>query len=172
MDKSNIIETCPICGEKTLVTTISESEIPYFGKILIYTSLCSSCGYRHNDVIILDQKKPVRIEIKVSGQEDLKIRVIRSSHARISIKEIGVDIDPVQNGESFISNVEGLFFRVLNVMSQLLKNSTPEEREILIEKMKMIGKARNGLETLTIVIEDPSGNSAIVSEKAKIQYME
>lgn len=170
MDNPDLIEICPVCGKKALKTLIKETEIPYFGKMLIYTSICSSCGYRHTDVILLDQKRPVKIEFRASGQEDLKVRVIRSPHAKISIKEIGVDIEPMQNGESFISDIEGVLFRVLNVMSQLMRNSTPEEKNAIIERMKMIGRMRNGLETLTFVIEDPSGNSAIVSERARIEY--
>ncbi|MGC8564866.1 MAG: ZPR1 zinc finger domain-containing protein [Thermoplasmata archaeon] len=170
MAESDLIETCPICKNKTLVTTIKENDIPYFGRTLIYTSICSSCGYKHSDVIFLEQKRPVRIEFKASGPEDLKVRVIRSSRASISIPELGVGIEPVQDGESFISDIEGVLFRVLNVMSQVLKDSSPKERKIIIEKMKKIGKMRNGLDVLTFIIEDPSGNSAIISNRAKIEF--
>ncbi|MGC8663412.1 MAG: ZPR1 zinc finger domain-containing protein [Thermoplasmata archaeon] len=172
MAEPDLIETCPVCGKKALRTTIDQREIPYFGKILLYTSFCSSCGYRHNDAIFLDQKRPVKIEFKASGSDDLKVRVIRSTSAKIKISELGVDIEPMQNGESFISDIEGVLFRVLNIMSQLLKDSSEEQKKILIEKMKMIARMRNGIYTLTFIIEDPSGNSAIVSEKAKITYME
>ncbi len=170
MAEPDLIETCPICRNKTLVTTINENDIPYFGRILIYTSICSSCGYKHSDVIFLDQKRPIKIEFKASGPEDLRVRVIRSSMASISIPELGIDIEPVQNGESFISDIEGVLFRVLNVMSQILKDSSPQEKEIILEKMKKIGKMRNGLDALTFVIDDPSGNSAILSNRAKIEF--
>jgi len=163
------VEKCPVCGKETLENTIEEKDIPYFGKSIIITSSCSSCGYRHTDVILLEQKDPVRMEIKVSGEEDLKIRVIRSPYAKIKIPEIGVEIDPVVMGESFVSDVEGLFLRILNIMVQLLRDSRNEDKEKIIERMKKIARMRNGLETLTIIIEDPSGNSAIVSEKTKIE---
>ncbi len=172
MAEPDLIEICPVCGQKSLRTIINETEIPYLGKILLYTSVCSNCGYRHNDVILLDQKRPVRIEFKASGPEDLKVRVIRSSNAKISISEIGVDIEPVLNGESFISDIEGVLFRILNIMSQLLKDSNEDKKKIIIEKMKKIAKMRNGIDSLTFIVEDPSGNSAIISERAKITYLD
>jgi zinc finger protein len=136
--------------------------------MLIMSTFCTSCGYRHNDVILVDQKDPVKITFVASGEEDLKVRVIRSSYASIRIPEIGVSIDPVTSGESFVSNVEGLLFRVINIMSQLLRDS-PENREEILERLKMIGRMRNGLERITIIIEDPTGNSAIVSERARVE---
>lgn len=172
MDGTDITEICPICGNKTLRNIIEEKEIPYFGKILIYTSICSSCGYRHNDVILLDQKRPVRIEFKASGKDDLSVRVIRSSKAKISIVELGIEIEPVTMGESFVSDIEGVLFRVLNILSQLLRDANENEKKIIYDKMKRIAHMRNGLEELTFIIEDPTGNSAIISDRAKVQYME
>ncbi|HEU13069.1 MAG TPA: ZPR1 zinc finger domain-containing protein, partial [Euryarchaeota archaeon] len=131
-------EKCPVCGNDTLETNIREEDVQYFGRMLIMSTFCTSCGYRHNDVILVDQKDPVKITFVASGEEDLKVRVIRSSYASIRIPEIGVSIDPVTSGESFVSNVEGLLFRVINIMSQLLRDS-PENREEILERLKMIG---------------------------------
>ncbi len=163
------VEKCPVCGKETLENNIEEKDIPYFGRSMILTSSCSSCGYRHTDVILLEQKDPVRLEIKVSGEEDLKIRIIRSPYAKIKIPEIGVEVDPVLMGESFVSDVEGLLFRILNIMVQLLRDSNEENRTKIMDRMKKIARMRNGRETITIIIEDPSGNSAIVSDKTKIE---
>jgi zinc finger protein len=162
-------ERCPVCDKDTLETNFREENIEYFGRMLLISSYCSSCGYRHNDVLLVDQKEPVKITFVASGEEDLKVRVIRSSHASIMIPEIGVSIDPVTYGESFVSNVEGLLLRIINVMSQLLRDSSENERKEILERLKKIGKMRNGLERLTIIINDPSGNSAIISDRAKIE---
>lgn len=161
-------EKCPVCGSGTLETNIVEENVEFFGRMLLVTTYCSNCGFRHNDVIMVDQREPVRIKFTASGEEDLKVRVIRSSHASIRIPEIGVSIDPVTSGESFVSNVEGVLLRVINIMSQLLRDSEGEKREDLLERLKKIGRMRNGLEKFTIIIEDPSGNSAIVSERAEV----
>ncbi len=163
------VEKCPVCGKESLETNIEEKDVPYFGKSMIITSSCSSCGYRHSDVILLEQKDPLRMEIRVSGEEDLKIRVIRSPYAKIRIPEIGVEIDPVLMGESFVSDVEGLLFRILNIMAQLLRDANDEDKIKIMERMKKIARMRNGLEILTIIIEDSSGNSAIMSEKTKVE---
>ncbi len=169
MDGMEMREKCPVCGKDTLETSFKEENVEHFGKMLIMTTYCSSCGYRHSDVIMLEQRDPIKITFIASGADDLNVRVIRSSYASIRIPEIGVSIDPVTSGESFVSNVEGVLTRIINILSQLLRDTDEKNKEEIIERLKKIGRMRNGLEKFTIIIEDPSGNSAIVSERAKIE---
>ena len=163
-----MIEKCPVCNNNTLETTIVEENIEYFGKMVIITSYCSTWGYKHNYIIMPDQKESVKITFVASGEEDLKVRVIRSSFASIKIPEIGVSIDPITNGESFVSNVEGVLMRVINILSQLLRDSDEKKRIEILERLKKIGRMRNGLEKFTIIMEDPTGNSAILSNRAVV----
>ncbi|MGC8691817.1 MAG: ZPR1 zinc finger domain-containing protein [Thermoplasmata archaeon] len=172
MDGTEYIEKCPICGNETLHTWINEEDLNYFGKINIFTSLCYTCGFRHVDVIFLENRGHVKITFVASGEEDLKVRVIRSSSASIYVNEIGVSIEPVMDGESFVSNVEGLLFRILGIMKQLLRDGDDNTRSLIYEKMKKIARMRHGKDKLTIIIDDPTGNSAILSEKAVIEYYE
>ena len=41
---------CPTCGRKTLRVSVYIYEVSYFGKILITSGVCTSCGYRYRDV--------------------------------------------------------------------------------------------------------------------------
>ena len=38
----------------------------------------------------------------------------------------------------------------------------------ILEMLKKIGRMRNGLEKFTIIMEDPTGNSAILSNRAVV----
>ncbi|MGC8995806.1 MAG: ZPR1 zinc finger domain-containing protein [Thermoplasmata archaeon] len=172
MDGIEYVEKCPICGNETLHTNIEEEELNFFGKINIFTSLCYTCGFRHTDIIFLENRGHVKITFVASGEEDLNVRVIRSSQASIYVDEIGVSIEPVMGGESFVSNIEGVLLRILYIMKQLLMDSDENTKKLIYEKMKKIAHMRRGLDKLTFRIDDPTGNSAIISEKAKIEYSE
>jgi len=48
-------ETCPICGKKTLTLMEAEREIPFFGKVAIFSMGCSDCNYHKADVEALEK---------------------------------------------------------------------------------------------------------------------
>ncbi|MHC1566730.1 MAG: ZPR1 zinc finger domain-containing protein [Candidatus Syntropharchaeia archaeon] len=149
---------CPGCGSKIDFHWIPY-EIPYFDEIMIITARCT-CGYSHTDTMILSQKEPTAFEVEISSEEDLSIRVVRSSTGIIRIPELGIEIEP-KEGESFVSNIEGIFDRIERVVRML--TDTEKGREIL-ERLKEV---KEGKKVVTVIIEDPFGNSAIISEKAR-----
>jgi zinc finger protein len=161
-------EICAVCNKKTLKCLDFEDEIPYFGRILNLQVKCENCGFKHNDFIFLEEHEPVRLELEISGSGDLKIRVARSSHAIITIPELGIMVEPVTMGDSFITNVEGVFARIIKIIMQLYRNSSKDEKDRLIEILKKIGLMRAGKLKLTLIIDDPTGNSKIISDKVKI----
>jgi zinc finger protein len=77
-------------------------------------------------------------------------------------------MEPGPSAEGFVTNIEGLIQRI---KEQIEKIRDLEEDEELKKKAKnLLKKIQNvlwGEETLKITIEDPTGNSAIISEKAK-----
>lgn len=164
---SERVEVCTVCNKKTLKCLDFEDDIPYFGRVLNMVVKCENCGFKHNDFIFLEEHDPVRLELEISGAEDLKIRVARSSHAIITVPELGIMVEPITMGESFITNVEGVFARIIKIIMQLYKDSAQEEKDRLIEILKKIGLMRAGKLKLTLVIEDPTGNSKIISDKVK-----
>jgi zinc finger protein len=156
---------CPYC-EREIQYLYQTENIPYFSDILIVSARCE-CGYRHADVMVLAGGEPARWEIRVEAPEDLMVRVVRSASARVEIPELGVEIDPGPACEGFVSNVEGVIDRIDDVVSGVLAWAEGEERENALVLRRRIELAREGSLPFTISIEDPSGNSAIVSEKAK-----
>jgi zinc finger protein len=145
------------------------SEIPYFGEALMIAGVCE-CGFRHSDTILLRQKEPVRYIMEVTQADDMDARVIRSSSGTIRVPELGVDVEPGFASESYISNIEGVLARISEIVAFATRSAHqagdgPSARrgEEILEK---IGLARSGRFKLTVLLEDPLGNSAIVSEKA------
>ena len=73
-----MIIKCPACGIEGVAKSImKELEIPHFGKVLETTLLCPSCGFRHSDVIALEQNDPAKYVLEIN-KTNLSIRVVRS----------------------------------------------------------------------------------------------
>ncbi|MDD4162459.1 MAG: ZPR1 zinc finger domain-containing protein [Methanothrix sp.] len=160
---------CPVCSAQ-MQFCWETTEIPHFGEAMVIAGVCD-CGFRHSDTILLTQKEPVRFTLPVTSIEDLDARVIRSSSGTLRIPELGVDVEPGFASESYISNVEGVLDRIEGVVSFATRSAreansleaTGKGEEIL-EKITL---ARAGRFPLTLILEDPLGNSAIDYEKAE-----
>ncbi len=91
----------------------------------------------------------------------------------ISIPELGVRIDPGPACEGFVSNVEGVLNRIGKVLESLLSwAETGKERERIRSLQGSLEKVREGRLAATLVIEDLSGNSAIIADKVKVCRIE
>jgi zinc finger protein len=156
---------CPYC-EREIQYLYQTENIPYFSEILIVSGRCE-CGYRHADTMVLSGGEPARWEIQVEGPEELSARVVRSASAAIRIPELGVEIDPGPACEGFVSNVEGVLERIEDVLMGVLVWAEGEERENALALRERLGLAREGSVPIVQTIEDPSGNSAIISPKAE-----
>jgi len=157
---------CPTCGREIEYCYQTEN-IPYFSDILIISASCPDCGFRFTDTQMLKQEPPARYELAVQGPEDLSVRVMRSMQASIGIPELGVRIDPGPKCDGFVSNVEGVLDRIDGVLdSVLLWADDEDERHKAVELKEKIALAKSGKFPFTLVIEDPSGNSTIVSDRA------
>ncbi|MBW2989328.1 ZPR1 zinc finger domain-containing protein [Candidatus Woesearchaeota archaeon] len=159
-------ETCPICREKTLTLSESETEVPYFGKIFIFSMSCSSCKYHKADIECAEKHEPSKYTFEISSEDDMKVRVVKSSEATIKIPHI-TTITPGPASNGYITNIEGILSRVKKQVETA--RDTAEEQEDRKKAKNMLKKITNimwGRQSQKIVIEDPSGNSAIISEKA------
>ncbi|HIQ39411.1 MAG TPA: ZPR1 zinc finger domain-containing protein [Methanothermococcus okinawensis] len=163
----NIID-CPICGGKNTFKIFSNQlDIPYFGKVMETTMICDRCKYRKSDIIPLEVKEPKRYILRVSGEEDLNKRVVRSSTGYIKIPEWGFEVRPGPASEGYISNVEGVLNRLEDSLKMLLKWVDGEEKRKGEEILKRIEDVKKGKENITLIIEDPLGHSAIIGDSVK-----
>lgn len=167
-------ELCPFCNEKTLTLTETEREVPFFGMAHIFSMDCASCKYHKADIEIGDgDNEPAKYTLDIDSEEDMKIRVIKSADATVKIPYVGT-IEPGETAQGYITNVEGIFNRIKQQI-ELLKNSADEEEEEMKNKaksqLKKLTRIMWGQEKAQLIIEDPSGNSAIVSPKAVKQKL-
>ncbi|WP_298665152.1 ZPR1 zinc finger domain-containing protein [uncultured Methanofollis sp.] len=151
---------CPVCKQEIEYIYQTE-EIPYFSEILIESAVCT-CGWRMADTFILKTGQPERSEMRVSGEADLSVRVVRSSAGTIEVPELGVTVNPGPASEGFITNVEGVLDRIEEALDTALKTAEGEERERALSIKAQIEAVRRGDESVTLIIDDPSGNSAII----------
>jgi len=167
-DKAEVLEgqPCPICNKKTLALTEAEKEVPYFGKVFIFSMACSSCKYHKADLECAERQDPSKYTIEVSGEEDMKIRVVKSSEATVKIPFI-TTIEPGPASNGYITNIEGIFSRIKHEVEEVRDNADEkEDRKKAKNILKKIQKVMWGEDKVKVIIEDPSGNSAIISEKA------
>lgn len=160
---------CPLCS-KELVTNWVQDDIPFFGEVMHITSQCE-CGFRYSDTIIMAQRKPVHYELAVRTRDDLDARVVRSTSGTIKIPELGVDIEPGPASESFISNIEGVLDRVSDILEMVTRWGEEDKTQRALELQSTIEKIKAGEFEITVIIEDPLGNSAIITEKAKCREL-
>jgi len=164
-------ETCPVCLKKTLTLTEDEMDIPYFGKTYIFAMKCK-CGYAQSDIEAEEKKEPCRIEFTVENKKDLAVRVVKSSEATVKIPQLKMDVTPGVASEGYVSNVEGLLVRFKKILENERDNAEDDDiRKKAKNLLKKLWKVELGEESLKILIEDPSGNSAIISEKAVVSRL-
>lgn len=160
-------EICPACGQKTLELREREIEIPYFQKAHVFSMDCKNedCLYHMSDIELEKNQGPIKLEFEINCEEDMNVRVVKSAQATVKIPRI-TTIEPGSVSTGYITNIEGILNRVKRILEKTKEDCEDKSSE---KKLKnMIKKLQNviwGRESLKIIIEDPSGNSAIVSEK-------
>lgn len=167
----NIDTTCPMCHESGgLGMLTTQVEVPYFGEGLETTLRCARCGFRHADFMILSQKDPLRVSFRsLADPADLSVRVIRSNSGTLRIPEIGFLAEPTPLSESYVSNVEGVLDRAKDILLTAMEfhGEDPEKRALLEEYLARWEQMHNAAIPFTIEIDDPFGNSAIVSDRVE-----
>lgn len=156
---------CPCCNTEIQYLYKTEN-IPYFSDILIISAVCDSCGYKYVDTQLLKHNEPARYTVAINAEEDMSIRVIRSMSAAIEIPEIGVRIDPGPVCQGFVSNMEGVLDRIEQVVQGAFNWGTDEEKANATQLLADIARIKIGAFPVTLILEDPSGNSAIIAERA------
>jgi zinc finger protein len=155
---------CPSCNTEIEYLYKTEN-IPYFSDILIISAICPSCGYKFVDTQLIKHGEPARYTLHVEKEDDLAARVVRSMSASIEIPELGVRIDPGPVCQGFVSNVEGVLDRIEEVVKGALRWGTDVEKENAAELLADIARVKAGTFPITLIVEDPCGNSGIEAER-------
>ena len=163
-------QNCPFCGVKKLTLIEKEMEVPYFGKCYLMAMYCNNCKYHKSDVESYETKTPIRYTFTIENEKDLNVRVVKSSNAIVKVTQLKITMEPSSASIGFITNVEGLLARFKSILEQLRDeledNKAKKKIKNLIKKLQNV---ELGEEKLKIIIEDKTGNSAIISEKSEVK---
>lgn len=165
-------QECPVCHKKELTLIEDVKEIAHFGKCFIMSMTCSSCKYHVSDIEVENNKGPCQISFLAKGDKDMKVRVVKSGNAEVSIPTLRMKVEPGPTSIGYISNVEGVLRRFKGIIESQRDNA----EDLNVKKsarnlLKKLWKIECGEQEVKIVIKDPSGNSAIISDKAEVKKM-
>lgn len=166
-------QLCPVCGKNSLTLIETARDVPFFGKVYVFSMECSTegCNFRKADVETEKSGQPTKITFEISSEADMSVRVIKSSTATVKLPRI-TTIEPGPASNGYVTNIEGILNRVKVQLEKVREDS--EEDEDKRKAKSLLKKLRDimwGQEKLVITIEDPNGNSAIISEKAVVSPM-
>ena len=156
---------CPACGRELRINTLLY-DTPFFGKVLLTTIVCD-CGFKHSDAIVSEIKEPTRFTVKIN-KETLYDKVIRSTSGTIRVPEIGVEIEPGPASQAFITNLEGVLMKIRDIVEMARRWNADDKDKVsrCDEILKKIDDTLEGKDELTLILEDPFGNSLILSDSA------
>ncbi len=166
---TGMIIKCPACSvEGKAKSIMRELDIPHFGKVLETSIQCPECGFKHSDIIALEQNDPAKYVLGIN-KNTLTVRVVRSQSATVSIPELGVKVEPGPKSEGYVTNVEGMLNRFEDAVQKALKLFDDEPSQINGKNtLNQIRELKKGNGTATLIILDPFGQSKIVSDSAEI----
>ncbi|MGC9516636.1 MAG: ZPR1 zinc finger domain-containing protein [Methanomicrobiales archaeon] len=158
---------CNVCHAQKSVNVITNTEeIPYFGEIMETVLICEKCGFKHTDIIGLEQKEPSKYTLIIK-KSNLNVRVVKSQSATISIPELGLKVEPGSKSQGYVSNVEGVLNRFRDAVKTALKWVEDSESEKNGNRiLEEIEKIKSGAAEVTLIIKDPLGQSIIINDEA------
>jgi zinc finger protein len=165
-------QPCPLCHKNKLILTEELYEIPYFGKCYLMSMKCEDCDYKFSDIEAEEQKDPVRYTFELKNKKDLNVRIIKSGQASVKIPALKMSVEPGATSEGYISNIEGILQRFKKIIEA--ERDTAEDESIkktAKNLLKKLWKVELGELPIKIVIEDPSGNSAIIDKRAVVEKL-
>lgn len=186
MQESPVDIPCPICqiqGEVYMIAHIDE--IPYFGEHTQVTVMCHSCGWKQTDFIPAEGKKAGCWSLVLTDKSHLRSRVVRSSSCTVRVPELDLQVNPGSSSTGYVSNVEGVVSRFLEVINMVLRDLQNDISKKLVEQQSAdltqtmteitqleelihcltnIGAA--DAHPITLELLDPHGHSMIIDDAA------
>lgn len=170
---------CPVCkveGKVAMMTHVDE--IPYFGEHTQVTVLCNACGWRQTDFIPAEGKKPGASTLVISRPEHMRARVIRSSSCTIKLVELDLEVNPGSASTGYVSNVEGVIDRFMDVIIMVTRQAYVEDNEMAeIKRLQEMHTTLLELKedpipnSVTLELLDPNGHSQIIHEDATLREL-
>lgn len=156
------IESMCMNCEKTGVTRMLLTKIPFFREIIIMSFSCPHCGFKNSEIQSAGeiQEKGSKYTLRVETKADLNRQVIKSDYCSCKFAELDIEI-PAKRGQ--LTNVEGLLTQIRDDLSadqpvrKIVDPDTHGKIEAVIEKLNSV--ISGDLLPITLIVDDPSGNS-------------
>ncbi|KAK3912499.1 Zinc finger protein ZPR1 [Frankliniella fusca] len=158
---------CPRC-RAPCTTNMKVTNIPYFKEVVIMATNCDTCGERTNEVKSGGgiQPRGMKIEVKVSSKEDFSRDVLKSDTCSLTVPELDVEVGPAALGGRF-STVEGILAamkdQLLDSDVMFSDSADPANKQKLDDFHKKFQDILQGKDPVTLVLDDPAGNSYVQS---------
>ena len=154
---------CPSCS-KDCETNMKTVSIPYFKEVLLMATSCEVCGYRSNEIKSAKgiSEKGIRYELKMTCEADLTRDILKTHDATISIEEVELSMGATTLGGKF-TTIEGIISNIRDQVYNLcpFTDSNESNAARLAEIVTKLEQVKNGELFVTLVLDDPSGNSYI-----------
>lgn len=167
---------CPSCDNRNAKLITHELDIPYYDDFVIVNINCSICGFRSSDFFNMLSKGHTLHEYSVDSIDDGTTKIVRAKNGHVSIPELGVKIEPVNEPMTWIRNVEGILNDIRTKIELMIKDPENEHTKNLAEqRLQLLDEMLEYKIPFTLIVEDMTGNSIILparNDKLKITYFE
>lgn len=155
---------CPECNAPAS-TNMKLVQIPHFKEVIIMATNCDGCGHRTNEVKSggATEELGTKITLNITDPSDMTRDVLKSETCSVSIPELEFELGMAAVGGKF-TTLEGLLKDIKDLI--VSKNpfvcgdsSTTDRVQKLIEFGEKIDKIIAGDMKVSIILDDPAGNS-------------
>ncbi|XP_065072940.1 zinc finger protein ZPR1 [Ochlerotatus camptorhynchus] len=158
---------CPECAADC-ETNMKVTNIPHFKEVVIMATVCDNCGLRTNEVKPGGgiEEKGVKIEVTVRGKIDFSRDVLKSESCDLHIRELECEVGAGALGGRF-TTIEGLLTAIRDQLvdsTGMFMDSNDEATKHRMDNFfGQLDAAIAGNKPMTIVLDDPTGNSYVQS---------
>lgn len=162
---------CPSCEAENAKFITHLLDIPYYEDFLMVNINCPECGFRSTDFMNTQSKGHTIFRYQVDQAQDDETKVVRATQSTVSIPELGIKIEPVGDGTSWIRNIEGILDDIREKLYITLDQTDDGGTKRLVkQRIKTLNKMSRYQMPFTIEVDDPSGNSIILpADRKKLQ---
>lgn len=173
LDNNDVMEfqtNCPNC-RASCMTNMKIVNIPHFKDVILMATNCESCGHRTNEIKSGAgiEEKGVRVSHKLKNQEDLKLEAIKSDSCTLKVPELELEIISASAGK--YTTLEGICTDIIDRLEKSYPYMFGDSAEEHVRnKLNNIYEKLRSPIGLTIIFDDPTGNSYIQNADSIVQY--
>ena len=123
-------------------------------------------------------RNPVLPTLVISKPEHMRARVIRSSSCTVRLVELDLEVNPGSASTGYVSNVEGVIDRFMDVIIMVTRQAYVEDSEMSdIKRLQEMHTTLLELKedpipnSVTLELLDPNGHSQIIHEDATLREL-